>query len=127
MDKKYILGTGNPQENLGHTVDLKLQWQNGKFEGRYSVHTKKYQGTGVWNIWPIHDPKIVCPPRPNTVDDAPSLLHNTVEEAPLASAAEQKVRKPEDHHLSSEEIELSNRNQEHPSSSSSSSSSYSNV
>jgi hypothetical protein len=52
LDKTYIKGTGNVQENLGHTVKLMLTWENGKrwFDGAYFVLTWKYIGSDKWTM-----------------------------------------------------------------------------
>jgi hypothetical protein len=50
--KKYILGTGNAEQNLGHEVDINLQWNNGihTFVGKWSVHTHKYKGDDQYEL-----------------------------------------------------------------------------
>jgi len=52
IHKTYVRGTGNPHENLGHTVKIRLQWNERKkqFEGPWYVKTYKYEGTGKWVI-----------------------------------------------------------------------------
>lgn len=52
LDKTYIKGTGDWNENLGHTVKIKLEYNQSKkeFSGPWYVHTHKYQGTGKWVI-----------------------------------------------------------------------------
>eukprot|EP01083_Nonionella_stella_P168992 572009_1 len=54
LNKKYVHGTGNRSENLGHTVKIRLEWNNEKqqFEGPWHVKTHKYEGSGKWVITP---------------------------------------------------------------------------
>ncbi|CAF2086521.1 unnamed protein product [Rotaria magnacalcarata] len=46
MVKTYELGTGDPKENFGHTVDLQMTWnsKNGQFEGKWCVNANHYRG-----------------------------------------------------------------------------------
>ena len=64
VDKKYIAGTGNPTENLGHTVKLRLAWdrETQEFIGTYHVSTSRWTGSGEWVIKAV----------PLTEDVAPS-------------------------------------------------------
>ena len=50
LDKEYILGTGDPKENLGHTVNIRLEYNGNKSEfcGDWYVKTYKYEGSGEW-------------------------------------------------------------------------------
>eukprot|EP01084_Bolivina_argentea_P301039 519237_1 len=52
LNKRYIEGTGDLNENLGHTVKIKLEWSSSKqqFAGPWYVKTHKYEGTGKWII-----------------------------------------------------------------------------
>ena len=59
LDKKYILGTGDPKENLGHTVKIRLNShahfcdfneEKSAFSGDWYVKTHKYEGCGDWFI-----------------------------------------------------------------------------
>ena len=54
MEKRYKLGTGDPQQNLGHTVDLRMEWNGEKqaFEGTFHVATDKWIGSGGWEMQP---------------------------------------------------------------------------
>ena len=53
LTKTYIHGTGNPNENMGHNVYLRLQWneQSKRFEGKWYVKTIYYKGSGMWYIY----------------------------------------------------------------------------
>jgi hypothetical protein len=46
LTKKYQEKTGNPSENLGHTVAIQLEWnfKERQFDGEWHVQTKKYHG-----------------------------------------------------------------------------------
>ena len=50
--KTYILGTGDPSENLGHSVRVQLEWirERGQFEGKWCVNVPNYSGNGMWYI-----------------------------------------------------------------------------
>eukprot|EP01084_Bolivina_argentea_P245265 410659_1 len=52
ITQSYIHGTGNPTENLGHNVSIRLQWNEAqqKFEGKWYCVTHLYKGTGMWYI-----------------------------------------------------------------------------
>ena len=54
FNKTYIKGTGDLSQNFGHTVKIRLQYQNKsiskKFEGRWYVKTHRYEGSGSWVI-----------------------------------------------------------------------------
>ena len=56
LNKTYIRGTGDPSENLGHTVKIRLEWnaQKNEFNGPWYVKTYKYEGTGSWIIRPAY-------------------------------------------------------------------------
>lgn len=43
LTKRYQLGTGNPLQNLGHTVTIQLEWNilSNQFEGKWYVRTSK--------------------------------------------------------------------------------------
>eukprot|EP00053_Salpingoeca_punica_P000010 m.26945 g.26945 ORF g.26945 m.26945 type:complete len:290 (-) comp10008_c0_seq1:316-1185(-) len=55
FQKTYIAGTGNPRENLGHTVEYRgyggAQAEHG-FQGKWYVHTHRYRGNGMFHLWP---------------------------------------------------------------------------
>jgi hypothetical protein len=46
LTKQYQLGTGNPVQNLGHSVAIQLEWNriNDQFQGKWYVRTKKFKG-----------------------------------------------------------------------------------
>ena len=52
LNKKYIIGTGDKWENLGHNVRIRLQWNKDQkqFDGTFYVKTNRYEGTGLWSI-----------------------------------------------------------------------------
>ncbi len=52
LTKTYQLGTGNPRENLGHTVTIQLEWNryNNQFEGKWYVRTSKFMGSGEFKL-----------------------------------------------------------------------------
>ena len=45
LEKRYQIGTGDPKENLGHTVTIQVQWnhENQHFEGKYYLRTEKHR------------------------------------------------------------------------------------
>jgi hypothetical protein len=52
LTKKYLPGTGNQSENLGHHVTIQLMWnaQNDQFEGKWYVQTNKYRGEDKFEL-----------------------------------------------------------------------------
>jgi hypothetical protein len=52
LTKTYELGTGNPVENLGHTVTIQVEWNryNNQFEGKWYVRTSKFMGSGEFKL-----------------------------------------------------------------------------
>ena len=52
LNKTYIRGTGNKYQNLGHTVRIRLEFNEKKneFKGDWYVKTDKYEGCGKWVI-----------------------------------------------------------------------------
>eukprot|EP01083_Nonionella_stella_P220243 788208_1 len=50
MAQIFQIGTGNPRENLGHTVYIRLQWYppRNAFTGKWYCKTHKYQGSGYF-------------------------------------------------------------------------------
>lgn len=52
LTKYYKKGTGDPSQNLGHSVDIQVsfnpQWN--RFEGRWYVQTKKYHGEDEFEL-----------------------------------------------------------------------------
>jgi hypothetical protein len=52
LTKKYQEDTGNPLENLGHTVTIQLEWNIKKrqFNGTWYVKTKKYCGKDKFEL-----------------------------------------------------------------------------
>ena len=52
LTKIYQKGTGNPAENLGHTVTIQLEWNIGKrrFEGKWYVKTNQCSGTNEFRL-----------------------------------------------------------------------------
>ena len=57
LNKTYIEGTGNPEENLGHTVRVRLEYdtESNQFIGKWCVKTLRYNGNGVWIISKLKD------------------------------------------------------------------------
>ena len=53
LQKHYISGTGNPSQNLGHTVKTRLRYnrKTKEFWGIWIVNTFAYQGTGKFYVW----------------------------------------------------------------------------
>ena len=53
LNKTYIRGTGNAEQNLGHTVKVLLEFdiKRNEFQGDYHVKTKKYEGYDTWCMW----------------------------------------------------------------------------
>ena len=51
LDKTYIAGTGDRDQNLGHTVKIRLEYnlQKDEFKGDWHVKTHKYVGHG--DMW----------------------------------------------------------------------------
>ncbi|CAM4839306.1 unnamed protein product [Rotaria magnacalcarata] len=45
LEKRYQVGTGDLNENLGHTVIIHVQWnhENQQFEGKYYLRTRKHR------------------------------------------------------------------------------------
>jgi hypothetical protein len=45
LTKTYQPGTGNPLQNLGHTVTIQLEWNRNQcqFEGKWYVRTSKFR------------------------------------------------------------------------------------
>lgn len=61
--KKYIRGTGDPRENKGHCVEYKGVVQGSLaagVQGKWSVQTRTYSGTGDFHIWPEEQPALVA-------------------------------------------------------------------
>mmetsp|Transcript_12498 Transcript_12498/g.13713 ORF Transcript_12498/g.13713 Transcript_12498/m.13713 type:complete len:420 (-) Transcript_12498:183-1442(-) len=54
ITKQYIPNTGDPIENLGHRVHLRLTKVGSTLTGKYYVKTHKWQGSGVYHIW-LHE------------------------------------------------------------------------
>lgn len=54
-NKKYVPGTGDCEENLGHTVSYKgtLQAQGQGFKGTWSVNNSVYTGSGPFQFYPV--------------------------------------------------------------------------
>lgn len=52
LSKTYQQGTGNPLENLGHTVTIQLEWNSNReqFEGKWYVLTKKFHGEDKFEL-----------------------------------------------------------------------------
>jgi hypothetical protein len=52
LTKIYQLGTGNPLENLGHSVTIQVEWNryNNQFEGKWYVRTSKFAGSGEFKL-----------------------------------------------------------------------------
>lgn len=52
LTKKYTQGTGNPSENLGHSVTIQLYWnpKQNQFEGKWYVRTSKYGGENKFEL-----------------------------------------------------------------------------
>ena len=52
LRKTYESGTGDVQENFGHTVTLQLTWNpsHSQFEGKWSVSTSRYAGDGQYEL-----------------------------------------------------------------------------
>ncbi|UJR06977.1 hypothetical protein I4U23_011265 [Adineta vaga] len=48
----YKKGTGDPNENLGHTSTIQMTWNSTKnqFEGTWYVQTYKYSGNGIFEL-----------------------------------------------------------------------------
>jgi hypothetical protein len=59
LTKTYRAGTGNPTQNLGHSVTIQLYWNpsNNQFEGKWYVQTKKYRGEGKFELKNPNQPK----------------------------------------------------------------------
>jgi hypothetical protein len=45
LEKHYQLGTGDPTENLGHTVTIQVKWnhENQQFQGKYYLQTRRHR------------------------------------------------------------------------------------
>jgi len=54
ITKQYVPNTGNPIENLGQRVHLRLTKEGSTLTGKYYVKTRKWQGSGVYQIW-LHE------------------------------------------------------------------------
>ncbi|CAF2408197.1 unnamed protein product [Rotaria sp. Silwood2] len=52
LTQKYVEGTGDPNENLGHISTIQLTWnsKNNQFEGKWYVRTSKYSGEGEFEL-----------------------------------------------------------------------------
>ncbi|CAF0760530.1 unnamed protein product [Adineta steineri] len=52
ITKVYESGTGDSQENFGHTVTLQLTWNSShaQFEGKWSVETGRYRGSDKFEL-----------------------------------------------------------------------------
>ena len=52
LTKTYQLGTGNPTQNLGHTVLIQVEWSrtSNQFEGKWYVRTRKFKGSGEFKL-----------------------------------------------------------------------------
>lgn len=52
LKKTYKYGTGNPRENLGHTVAIQLKWNQERscFLGKWFVQTSQYHGENMWEL-----------------------------------------------------------------------------
>jgi hypothetical protein len=52
LTKTYQYGTGNPLQNLGHSVIIQLEWNryNNQFEGKWYVRTAKVKGSGRFTL-----------------------------------------------------------------------------
>ena len=52
LTKTYQLGTGNPIENLGHTVTIQLEWNSvhHQFKGKWYVRTKSFRGEDLFEL-----------------------------------------------------------------------------
>jgi hypothetical protein len=48
LTEHYQLGTGDPNENLGHDVIIQVNYnaRRNQFDGKWYVHTRKYFGEG---------------------------------------------------------------------------------
>merc|ERR1712238_556826 len=51
ITKHYVPNTGDPIENLGHKVHLRLTKGGSRLTGKYYIKTHKWQGSGVYKIW----------------------------------------------------------------------------
>merc|ERR1712238_417617 len=51
ITKHYVPNTGDPMENLGHKVHLRLTKEGSTLTGKYYIKTHKWQGSGVYQIW----------------------------------------------------------------------------
>ena len=82
LDKTYIEGTGNLSENYGHTVKIRLQYQNesNRFEGRWYVKTYKYEGSGSWVMSKCGNLNKVASVKTETKDDNKYQTVNIIEE-----------------------------------------------
>merc|ERR1719491_292781 len=54
ITKHYVPNTGDPIENLGHKVHLRLTKEGSTLTGKYYIKTHKWQGSGVYQIW-LHE------------------------------------------------------------------------
>jgi len=52
LTKTYQYGTGNPLENLGHSVIIQVEWNRNynQFEGKWYVRTAKFYGSGKFTL-----------------------------------------------------------------------------
>jgi hypothetical protein len=53
--KKYRAGTGDPHENLGHSVEYRGTFQGSLaagLRGSWFVNTHRYTGEGEFHLWP---------------------------------------------------------------------------
>ena len=52
LTKVYEKGTGNLSQNLGHTVNIQLEWNGDKcrFDGRWNVDTRYYRGQDSFEL-----------------------------------------------------------------------------
>jgi len=52
LTKKYIPGTGNPSQNLGHEVTIQLEWnaRTRQFDGKWYIQTSEYEHSNKYEI-----------------------------------------------------------------------------
>ncbi|CAF3251133.1 unnamed protein product [Rotaria sp. Silwood2] len=52
LTKKYRKGTGDPSQNLGHSVTIQVTWNTNQrhFEGKWFVKTNKYSGENKFQL-----------------------------------------------------------------------------
>merc|ERR1712238_131271 len=56
ITKQYVPNTGDPIENLGHQVHLRLRLRKdgSALIGKYYIKTHKWEGSGIYKIW-LHE------------------------------------------------------------------------